>query len=51
MTTWTTDGDPWLTDGDPWTTGEADFDPANLSATVVGDTVSLSWDASPLVPA
>ena len=26
-------------------------DPANLSATVVGDTVSLSWDASPLVPA
>ena len=51
MTTWTTDGDPWLTDGDPWTTGEADFDPANLAATVDGDTVSLSWDASPLVTA
>ena len=29
----------------------ADFDPANLAATVDGDTVSLSWDASPLVPA
>ena len=27
------------------------FDPANLQATVDGDTVSLSWDASPLVPA
>ena len=26
-------------------------DPANLSATVDGDTVSLSWDASPLVSA
>ena len=26
-------------------------DPANLQATVDGDTVSLSWDASPLVPA
>ena len=31
--------------------GEADFDPANLAATVDGDTVSLSWDASPLVTA
>ena len=30
---------------------EEELDPANLSATVDGDTVSLSWDASPLVTA
>ena len=48
MTTWTTDGDPWTTDGVVWTTGE-EFDPANLQATVDGGTVSLSWDASPMI--
>ena len=32
-------------------TEPSDFDPANLAATVDGDTVSLSWDASPLVTA
>ena len=30
-------------------TEPSDFDPANLAATVDGDTVSLSWDASPLL--
>ena len=40
------------TDGDPAPTEAVeDFDPANLQATVDGDTVSLSWDASPLLTA